>query len=174
MSKVIARALPNQKKWLEYDRKDLRHLDKEDLLTPQEILRASESVEEALEVITKTLMGSSELVELGSPIGSITINKSMLSHIVEKRQDARERFVNLVVQTICNPYEVYESQYDDGSSRIMFIGAFEGKRQILVVAKKMEDDSKWLWNFMHCDAKSLNKHRHGEMLYAKPIHKEAH
>ncbi|WP_284739065.1 hypothetical protein [Pseudomonas sp. CG7] len=28
-------------------------------------------------------------------------------------------------------------------------------------------EGQMLWNFMHTDAKSLNKHRHGELLYKR-------
>ncbi|MBK4998216.1 hypothetical protein IAE37_000492 [Pseudomonas sp. S31] len=29
------------------------------------------------------------------------------------------------------------------------------------------ENGKTLWNFMHCEAKALNKHRHGILLYKR-------
>ena len=44
-------------------------------------------------------------------------------------------------------------------------GAFQGKRQMLVIVEMIEGEL--LWNFMHSDAKSLNKHRHGMLLHKR-------
>lgn len=167
MKTIIAKAIEGQKTWTEYGRYDLRHLSEELRLKEEELVEASESIEMAITVLQDKLLGIDGTGTITSPIGDITIHQSTLEHIVEKRRDARERYINFAIKTIKEPYEVYEIKYNDGSIRLAFIGAFQGKRQMLVIARVMESEGKWLWNFMHCDSKSLNKHRHGNLLYCR-------
>jgi hypothetical protein len=164
---VISKAIKGQKTWTEYGREDLRHLSEEFRLKEEELVEASESIEMAMKVLQDKLIDKDGTGTIMSPIGDITIHHSTLEHIVEKRKDARERYINFAIKTIEEPYEIYRVEYDDGSIRLAFIGAFQGKRQMLVIAKGMENEGNWLWNFMHCDAKSLNKHRHGDILYQR-------
>nr|WP_236250043.1 PBECR2 nuclease fold domain-containing protein [Pseudomonas cichorii] len=95
----------------------------------------------------------------------MTILRKSIYHIVEKRQDARERYVKLALDTLTGPLEVWKVAFTDGTQRLAFIGAYELKRQMLVSVIFI--DGQMLWNFMHTDAKSLNKHRHGELLYKR-------
>ncbi|MGY2290900.1 hypothetical protein ACW9H6_13975 [Pseudomonas sp. SDO528_S397] len=55
--------------------------------------------------------------------------------------------------------------YSDGSARLAFIGAYETKRQMLVIVNIQAGNV--LWNFMQTDAKALNKHRHGQLVYKR-------
>lgn len=167
MKTVISKAIDGQKTWIAYGREDLRHLPDEFRLEPEELVEASESIEMAIKTLQSKLIDNNDTGRLDSPIGDITIHDSTLKHIVEKRRDARERYINYAIKTITDPYEIYELTYDDGSTRIGFIGVFKGKKQMLVIAKVIEDESKWLWNFMHCDAKSLNRHRCGKLIYSR-------
>ena len=93
------------------------------------------------------------------------IQRTTLGHIVEKRQDARERYVKFALDTLTGPLEIWRVAYSDGSARLAFIGAYETKRQMLVVVNIQAGNV--LWNFMQTDAKALNKHRHGELLYKR-------
>ena len=83
----------------------------------------------------------------------------------EKRADARERYVKFALDTLVNPYEIWETMYDDGMVRYIFIGTYKQKQQMLVVVAPW--DGKVLWNFMHTEAKGLNKHRRGSLLYSR-------
>lgn len=166
-SKTISQAVRGQKTWIEYERQDLRHLDDQDLLDEEEIINACDSQENAISLIHNKLNVKNGLCILESPIGKVVVHESTIPHIVEKRRDARERYLNFAISTILNPYEIYDVEYDDGSVRRVFIGAFKGKRQMLAIAVKQEGEQRWLWNFMHCDAKKLNKHRNGHLVYSR-------
>ncbi len=98
-------------------------------------------------------------------MGDIQIQRSCIHHIVEKRQDARERYVKVALDTLIGPFEVWQVAYTNDTYRLAFIGVYETKRQMLVVVTL--DNGKMLWNFMQCDAKALNKHRHGKLLYKR-------
>lgn len=102
--------------------------------------------------------------EFSTPVGVVRVLAAHLPHIVEKRQDARERYARFALATMQSPFEVWSVEYDDGSIRRAFIGLFQGKHQMLVVVSLVA--GMVLWNFMHCDRKSLNKHRHGTLIFS--------
>ncbi|WP_313200940.1 PBECR2 nuclease fold domain-containing protein [Pseudomonas sp.] len=104
-------------------------------------------------------------VTVGTPMGGIQIQRNCLHHIVEKRQDARERYAKVALDTLTGPFEVWEVAYTNDTRRLAFIGAYETKRQMLVIVTL--SNGNMLWNFMQCDAKALNKHRHGRLLYKR-------
>ena len=102
---------------------------------------------------------------INTPLGDVQIRRSCIHHIVEKRQDARERYIQVAVDTLTGPFEVWSVAYTNNTHRLAFIGVYEAKRQMLAIVTL--ESGKILWNFMQCDAKALNKHRHGELLYKR-------
>ena len=158
--------------WKGIGHKDLRDLDQSQKLQDEEIIQTQDSAEIALEILEYHL-GFVDItiqeVRIDTPIGEVIIERKNLSHIVEKRQDARERYVKYALATMADPFEVwlvaYEDEVGNEECRFAYIGAFQGKRQMLVVFADV--NGKILWNFMHGDNKSLNKHRHGECVYSR-------
>ncbi|MCR4538661.1 MULTISPECIES: PBECR2 nuclease fold domain-containing protein [unclassified Pseudomonas] len=157
-----------QQTWLDYGLPDLRSLDRALRSCPIEEVAAGEDVAEAVEVVASNLglidAACSEVC-ITSPLGGVRIRRATLRHIVEKRQDARERYVRVALDTLTGPLEIWRVAYSDGSARLAFIGAYESRRQMLVVVNIQAGNV--LWNFMQTDAKALNKHRHGELLYQR-------
>ena len=84
---------------------------------------------------------------------------------IEKRQGARERYVKVALDTLIGPFDVWQAAYTNGTLRLAFIGVYETRRQMLVIVTL--DNGKMLWNFMQCDTKALDKHRHGLLLYKR-------
>ncbi|MFK0034602.1 PBECR2 nuclease fold domain-containing protein [Pseudomonas monteilii] len=157
-----------QNSWLDEQLPDLRTLARELRAQAIEELAPSDSHATAIELAAKHLGLNSEkarLVTVRTPMGDIRIQRSCIHHIVEKRQDARERYVKVALDTLIGPFEVWQVAYTNGTHRLAFIGVYETKRQMLVVVTL--DHGKCLWNFMQCDAKALNKHRHGKLLYKR-------
>lgn len=147
---------------------DLRTLARELRTRAIEELAAADSHEAAIELAAQHLGLNSEeasVVTVRTPMGDIRIQRSCIHHIVEKRQDARERYVKVALDTLIGPFEVWQVAYTNDTYRLAFIGVYETKRQMLVVVTL--DNGKMLWNFMQCDAKALNKHRHGKLLYKR-------
>ncbi|PIJ55650.1 PBECR2 nuclease fold domain-containing protein [Erwinia aphidicola] len=164
----MARAIKGLNTFKDLDLTDLRELESEFRLDPTPEIEAGDSVEAAVTLLEK-YMGFTEpemlIVPKKTIIGTLYILRDKLEHIVEKRLDARERYVLLALDTLKHPYEVWETMYDDEQVRYLFIGAYRQKQQMLVVVAPWE--GKVLWNFMHTDAKSLNKHRQGNLLYKR-------
>lgn len=160
-----------QKTWIDFQLTDLRHVKDDWALDAPVLIESGDSAGEAL-IILELVFGfiddSSEIAYI-TPIGKIKVLRESLPHIVEKRMDARERYANFAIITIQDPFEVWRVSYDSDSGgsffRLVFIGLFKDKRQILVTVDIREE--KILWNFMHQDRKSLNKHRHGELVYSR-------
>lgn len=164
----MSRILENLPSFRELGLVDLRELESEFRREPLPEIEAANSVEDAVKLL-EFHMGFPEpdiqAVSRNSPLGMLTILKSKLEHIVEKRLDARERYVLLALDTLEEPYEIWEAEYDDRQVRYLFIGTYRQKQQMLVVVAPW--DNKVLWNFMHMNAKSLNKHRQGNLLYKR-------
>jgi hypothetical protein len=165
---MAAKEKKGQLRWIELGRIDLRHAHADDHLPQVLALAGADTVEEAI-LILEHHLGFKEgldIVYLACPLGTIAAHREYLTHIVEKRVDARERYVQLAINTMADPFEIWHVEYDDGSFRHAYIGLFEGKTQMLVVVT--HHNGQLLWNFMHSEHKSLNRHRHGALVYERP------
>lgn len=157
-----------QPKWPELGLLDLRSLDAELRSSAPQEIEAAESIQEAIAIVARTFgldTPGTTSADLVTPLGSISVVRESLFHIVEKRQDARERYALYAHETLVCPFEVWKVAYDDGSYRLAFIGAYAAKNQMLVVVNYTPE--KVLWNFMHGEAKAINKHRHGELVHQR-------
>lgn len=165
----MAKAIEGLRTWQEYGLTDLRNITPEQRREAMLEVNAGEGIEEAIAVLEQW-MGFEDAETLSVEIaahtlGLIHVIRGNLPHIVEKRRDARERYVNLALDTLSNPFEIWETPYDDDMPRYVFIGTYEQRYQMYVIIAPWQ--GKVLWNFMQTDAKSLNKHRRGNLLYAR-------
>jgi hypothetical protein len=157
-----------QRTWVDEKLPDLRTLERDLRSQATEEMVPAETHEEAIEMVAQNLgFIDPGIVSLtvDTPMGNVVILRKSIYHIVEKRQDKRERYVKMALDTLTGPFEVWRVAFNDGSHRLAFIGAYESRSQMLVSVAFFE--GQMLWNFMHSDAKSLNKHRHGELLYKR-------
>lgn len=157
-----------QPTWVDAGLKDLRTLEREYRSSVVEEIPHAATHEEAIEVVAHYL-GFTDAAAVSlfveTPLGKVLIRRDSIYHIVEKRQDARERYVGMALDTLTGPFEVWKVAFTNDTHRLAYIGAYETKRQMLVSVTM--ENGRMLWNFMHTDAKSLNKHRHGELLYQR-------
>ncbi len=160
--------LPDQKTWRDHGRPDLRVAKEKFGLAAPSILEPAKDVTVAKEILATALgvSATDPLRTVRTPIEEVAIHYGWLGHLVEKRQDARERFANFVLPTLTDPYEVYLTGYDDDSFRRRYVGLFQGKYSLLVVVRINRDGS-LLWNVMHSDFRKLNRQRIGELLFGK-------
>lgn len=158
----------DQPTWKDQGLQDLRDVSREDprALIDPELVLCDDSEAAALHALAEVLGLGDPAVPTAifqTPIGEVVVHRAQLPHIVEKRKDARERYAHFVVATMTTPFEVWSVDYDDGSSRLAFIGLFRGARHMLVVVSRV--NGLVLWNFMQSDRKALNKHRHGTLVF---------
>ncbi|MHC0466968.1 hypothetical protein JMT66_23825 (plasmid) [Kosakonia cowanii] len=164
----MAKALDGLPTFNDLGLKDLRNLEAGQRRDQLDEIVAGSTAEEALALLEEHMGFSSpemSVVVKTTHIGDMNIVREKLAHIVEKRVDARERYVKLALDTLEHPYEIWETMYDDNMVRYIFIGTYKQKQQMLVVVAPW--DGKVLWNFMHTEAKGLNKHRRGNLLYSR-------
>ncbi|MEL0636661.1 PBECR2 nuclease fold domain-containing protein [Marinomonas sp. TI.3.20] len=157
-----------QPKWNELGLDDIRSLEINQRLRCPGLEEEAQDFNSAFEVLLKvfSLKNASDSITLKAEhIGLVDIKGNDLKHIVEKRNEARERFVHYALTTIQDPFEIWLSNYEDKTQRFQFIGSFQSKAQMLVVIAKYENQT--LWNFMHTEAKKLNKHRCGKLVYQR-------
>lgn len=158
----------DQPTWLEHGLPDLRGAGPELRSATLEEVAAGVDITTAMEIVAQHLGFIDPAIQsmtLETPVESVTVHRKDLYHIVEKRAEARERYVRFALDTLAGPLEVWKVEYDNDVFRLAFIGSYEGKRQMLVVVNV--EGGQRLWNFMHTDAKALNKHRHGQLLYKR-------
>jgi hypothetical protein len=163
---IVIKEQPGQTTWLDLKLPDLRTLDVLFTTPIPDECPAGRDHSEGCAVLERAFGFSSNVdsIIFKSAYQDVTVQRSAISHIAEKRQDARERYVLAAIDTINHPFEVWKVKYDDGSFRLAFISAYAAKTQLLVVATWQ---GQFLWNFMQCEAKKLNKHRHGEVVYQR-------
>lgn len=152
----------------DYSRPDIRNVDDSLFLPQPEILPRGKDHVEALEILRNALGINAEnrSIIIKSPIEDVLICDDYLAHLVEKRDNARERYANYIIPTLENPFEIYLTEYEDGYRR-QYIGLFEGKNSFLTVVRINPDGSLLLWNVMQADKKKMNMNRVGELIYSK-------
>jgi hypothetical protein len=156
------------RQWNELGLDDLRSLEPNQRLNCPRLVEEAQDFNTAFQILLEafSLEGISDSIALEAKhIGLVNIKGNDLKHIVEKRSEARERFVHYALATIQDPFEIWLSDYEDKTQRFQFIGSFQSKAQMLVVIAKYENQT--LWNFMHTEAKRLNKHRCGELIFQR-------
>jgi hypothetical protein len=161
------RIVPGQKTWKDYERPDLRSVPNEKRIIMPAVLERSETKEQAVEVVALA-MGLSKLKPLRvvqTPISEVAIRYEWLSHLVEKKKDARERYANYILPTLTNPFEIWLTEYEDGP-RHRYIGLFQGQNDLMSVIR-INKDGNLLWNIMQAKDKKMNKMRIGKLLWAE-------
>lgn len=160
-------AIAELKTWKDYDLLDLRKIPDHHRLISPALLEAGTTHEEALRVLEAALMfkpGDLHVV-IDSPVEAVTIKKTNLSHTVEKRVDARERYALYIRPTIIEPYEIWRAEDWDGF-RHHYIAAFFGKNDITVTVRT-DPGGNMFWNFMQRDARRMNNLRQGELIHSR-------
>lgn len=160
----VAREKPDQPSWKTLGLRDLRELRPR--AQAPELLAAAESIEDAVALLRGTLgvpVGAARSVH--TPVGDVTIMDELLRHVVDKRQNARERYANFVLPTLMRPDEVWRTAYDNGTTRKRFIKLFSGtKYDIIVIVEEMPDGDV-LWNIINRERGKMNTMRIGELTY---------
>lgn len=161
-------SIPGQKTWKDYGLDDLRKAD------PSLRLEAPQVYEQALtlELAILMLQGSIGIdkavgnINITTPLETVVITNGNLLHLVEKRDNARERYANYILPTLQSPFEIWGTEYSDDKLRKRYIGLFTGDTDIAVVVK-VESDGSVMWNMMNANRRRMNRFREGVLLWHK-------
>lgn len=103
-----------QKTWIEYGLADLRSLPTELRSPAPDEIPAADSADAAVEIVAGAFgladPNIDRIAQL-TPVGVVTVLRDKLVHIVEKRQDARERYANHAISTLNEPPQHQEAQH---------------------------------------------------------------
>ena len=161
-------AVTNQKTSIDYGLIKLKEVNIRYFNEKPELLKMGDNAEEAL-IILSNAFGVSEITPVRVvPIFGINlvININLLPHIIEKRQNGRERFALFAQITLNQPYEVWQTLYDDGSYRYVYIGLFRESKYHIAVVISIFPDGHVLWNYMNGELRSIEKLRKGILQYS--------
>lgn len=172
MSELVAKKVAGQNNWQQIGLPDIRDLDAIGQASPPQEMDGAFDMQSALTQVALGfgLQEGIDTVLVDTPCGAIAVQRKGLAHVVEKRPNSRERFTAFAVDTVEKPFEVWRTQYSDGSARLIFIGVYRARYQMLVIVHL--EYGRVLWNFMNCDKKALNKHRTGELIYKSYEHQK--
>jgi len=164
----VVRSVEGLQTWADLGRPDLRAPGVPRLPQP-ELLPAASSFEAATKMLTDTVLGAGQLMRtVTTPIEQLAIRAELLPHIVEKLENARERYANFIIPALEDPFEVWLTPYDDGTYRKRYIALFEGRNDLLIVVRENRDGALlWeLYNVLNANSKRLNSLRQGTEMMA--------
>ena len=142
--------------WRDYGLQSAKDIAKCPDLPPMPTsLHAGNSVDAALDILKNALgMNVGEVLEIPTPI-------------VEKRNDARERYANLILPTLQNPTEIWESDYEfhgKYEKREHFIKIWKAGSNAFFVVVNLEKGGT-LWNAIPLRIRSVDRQREGKLLW---------
>jgi hypothetical protein len=164
----IAKEVPGQDSWQSLGLQDLRQMQPS-MAAPQ-LLAGAETLEGAIEQLRGALqvpVNGARFVQ--TPTGLVAIFDKLLPHVVEKRQEMRERFAGFVLPTLEQPDEVWQTAYDDATTRRRFIKLFSGAKYDLLVIVREASDGEVLWNVIQRERKGMNALRVGRLLHGPGV-----
>lgn len=158
--------LPGQLTWRDAGRLDLRDVGDTLRLPRPALLPAAADRAGALQIVAEALGVSLEkpLRSVQTPVESALIRYDLLTHVVDKLADARERYANFIIPTLEFPFEIWAVEYPGDLVRNRYIGLFQGERDLLV-SVRVNLDGSVVWNIMQADDRKMNAHRIGELIY---------
>ena len=160
----VAKEVPGQDNWVTLGLTDLR--DMPPSMAAPNLLAPGATVQDAVQVLRVALdvpTNGARFVE--TPTGLVAIFDKLLSHVVEKRLDRRERFGSFVLPTLQQPDEVWETAYDDATTRRRFIKLFSDSKYDLLVIVREGPDGAVLWNVLNRERKAMNTMRTGRLVH---------
>ena len=165
LSPRVAKEVPGQDNWVTLGLTDLR--DMPPSMAAPNLLAPGATVQDAVQVLREALdvpTNGARFVE--TPTGLVAIFDKLLSHVVEKRLDRRERFGSFVLPTLQQPDEVWETAYDDATTRRRFIKLFSDSKYDLLVIVREGPDGAVLWNVLNRERKAMNTMRTGRLVHS--------
>lgn len=162
---MIAKEVAGQDTWKTLALPDLR--DMAPSLEAPALLPGAASAElavRALRGVLEIAPGGARFVK--TPTGTVALFDRLLPHVVEKRSDMRERYARFILPTLEAPDEVWQTAYDDATTRRRYIKLFSDSKYDLLVIVREGPDGSVLWNVIHSERKGLNRLRVGALLYS--------
>ncbi len=159
----------NATNWKDLGLSDLRHVPSEAKAPTPKKLSAGKDAEDAEKILANALgfTGDERLITVSTPMGTRTVWRENLMHMVEKRADERERYANYVLATLKNPFEIWLKKHEDGLLRENYVGLFQEGDKAMLAVVRINRDGSLLWNIMQRDERGMNRLREGWLVWKK-------
>ena len=162
----IAIIEPDQKTYEDYGLPSVKDYAASLLEQAPTVLTGATSLNEALKIFDEMLLERKELKRINTPLESVIIHRQHIRHILLKRDQQREKFINYIIPTLTSPNEIWLTGYSDGFRR-RFIKIFERKKNMLIVVRENQDGSLF-WNAIPTSRIDyIDVKRKGVLLYKK-------
>lgn len=153
-----------QKTWEEHNLPSFRDLKKTHSVPAPVMLQAGKDTAEALNIMRGALgLQEGGNLRIQTPTKEIELADWTLFHIVEKRDDRRERYAHFILPTLQSPLEIWTTEYSDGK-RERYIKLFQGKYDLLAIVRLNQDGS-LLWNIMQRKTSGMDALRMGSSFW---------
>jgi hypothetical protein len=147
---------------------DARDLPRSVRLKSPDLIETSASFEERLAALVTTVTAGSLVRWVDTPgdLDPVPINRRTLVHIADPAEQpdvARTRYANFIIPTLQNPFEVWDTPYQDGTIRRRFLALFEhgdGAKGGMGMVR-INKDGTLLWTWYPTRTRSLNREREG-------------
>ena len=157
---------PDQKTYKDYDLPSVKDYPSELLEQAPKILPGEELLDNALKQADETLLEGKEWRRVNTPLESVIIHRQHIRHILLKRDQQREKFINHIIPTLTAPDEIWLTGYKDGFRR-QFIKAFKDKNNMLIIVRENLDGSLF-WNAIPTNKPNyVDGRRKGVLLYKR-------
>lgn len=156
--------LPGQLTFADYGLLKAKAIPRENLAgSPAHLPEAKtrEAAEEQL-VAALGLEGEKPRV-VETPVGSVVLQNRLARHMVQKEQDARERYAHFVLPTLEKPDEVWLTAYADGYRR-RYVRFFRDSNMMIIV--RVNRDGSLFWNGMKIRDVNIDKNRTGILVFS--------
>ena len=161
----VARIRPGQKRYKDYGLPSVKNYSPDLLEQTPEVLAGAKSLKSALKKVDEFLLRGQEWRRVNTLLEPVVIHRRHIDHILIKRDQQREKFINWIIPTLTEPNEIWLTEYDDGFRR-HFIKLFKGKKNMLVIARENKDGSLF-WNAIPAKSKYIDRRRVGRLLYRR-------
>lgn len=156
--------LPGQLTFADYGLLKAKAIPRENLAESPAYLpevKTREAAEEQL-VAALGLEGEKPRV-VETPVGPVVLQNRLARHMVQKEQDARERYAHFVLPTLEKPDEVWLTAYADGYRR-RYVRFFRDSNMMIIV--RVNRDGSLFWNGMKIRDVNIDKNRTGILIFS--------
>jgi|GEM_PF-3090780 len=137
-----------------------------------ELIATSTDFNERLETLDNVVTSGSLVrwVDTPSNLDPVPIKRSTLIHIADPGDNpdfSRTRYANFIIPTLQQPFEVWDTPYQDGTIRRRYLALFENRERTKggFGMVRIYKDGSLLWTWYPMRAKQLNRQREGSLRY---------
>lgn len=136
------------------------------------IIETSTQFDERLDALVASVTAGSMVRWVNTPgrLDPVPINRRTLVHIADptdKPDISRTRYANFIIPTLQQPFEVWDTPYQDGTIRRRYLALFAADKTTSggIGVVRINKDGTLLWTWYPARTRGLNRKRQGTLRY---------